>query len=174
MKTVASVSIEEYLQSRYHPDCDYVDGLVVERNVGEEDHSYLQTELATYLNVRRDLWGIRVYVEQRVQVAPTRFRVPDICVIVGPRPTEQIFTKPPFICIEIRSPEDRLPALQERAADYLRLGVPYVWILDPRTRKAWRCTAEGMLEVTELRTENPGIVITLQDLFTDNYAGRAS
>src|SRR5438093_1190503 len=167
MPTQQLISVKEYLSTTYRPDCDYVDGLVLERNVGEYDHARLQREIIVYFHSRRREWGTHVIPEQRVQVSSTRFRVPDICVVVGPEPSEQIFTKPPFICIEIRSPEDRLPALQQRVADYLKMGVPYVWILDPGVHKAWRCTAEGMLEVTELRTENPGIVIPLQDLFTE-------
>ena len=33
------VSVDEYLHTAYHPDCDYVDGVVEDRNVGEKDHS---------------------------------------------------------------------------------------------------------------------------------------
>jgi len=168
MPTQELITVQEYLSTSYHPDCDYVDGVVLERNVGEEDHSFLQTELATYFNVRRKKWGIRVYVEQRVQVAPTRFRVLDLCVVLGSRPEERIFTKPPFICVEIRSPEDRMQSLQERVADYLKFGVPYVWILDLRARKAWRCTLEGIVEVDELRTENPEIRIPFHELFAED------
>ena len=30
----ALVSVEEYLRTAYRPDCDYVDGIVEDRNVG--------------------------------------------------------------------------------------------------------------------------------------------
>ena len=39
MKATALVPVEEYLRTTYRPDCDYVDGEVLERNVGEKDHS---------------------------------------------------------------------------------------------------------------------------------------
>jgi Uma2 family endonuclease len=42
----------------------------------------------------------------RVHVKPTRFRIPDICIVLGDK-YEKILTKPPFLCIEILSPEDR-------------------------------------------------------------------
>ena len=32
------ISVEEYLSTSYHPDCDYVDGELEERNVGEYSH----------------------------------------------------------------------------------------------------------------------------------------
>ena len=41
----------------------------------------------------------------------------------------------------------------------------YVWLLDPQTRKAFRCTSEGMQQVQELRTENPDTLVSLAALF---------
>jgi len=35
MSTRAPVSVEEYLATTYDPDCDYVDGEPLERNMGE-------------------------------------------------------------------------------------------------------------------------------------------
>jgi hypothetical protein len=55
--------------------------------------------------------------------------------------------------------------MQERVDDYLRFGVRYVWILDPATRRAWRCTSTGMNEVADLRTENPDTLVPLRELF---------
>ena len=166
MPTQELVSVHEYLTTSYDPDCDYVDGVLVERNVGENDHGKMQRALLLFLHARRNDWGIDTYPEQRVQVSPTRFRVPDICVVLG-KATEQIFTKPPFICIEILSPEDRLAATQEKVQDYLEMGVPYIWLIDPRKQKAWRCTGNDLNEVSELRTENPDIVVPLPALFEE-------
>ncbi len=159
------MSVREYLSTSFRPDCDYVDGEVVERNVGEYDHSRLQMAVIAYFYTRRKEWGIDVVPSQRVQVSSTRFRVPDVCVILAGNAPEQIFTTPPFICIEILSRDDRLSAMHERIQDYLAFGVPHVWILNPQTRSAWRCTAEGMFETRELRTENPTIVLPLAPLF---------
>lgn len=159
------VSVHEYLTSAFSPDCDYVDGVIEERNLGERDHSRLQTAIAAYLYARRRKWGIHVFAEMRVQVSATRFRVPDVCVVAGPEPAEQIFRTPPFICIEILSPDDRIGRVQERIDDYLAFGIPYIWLLNPENRKAYRCTAEGMLEIKELRTENPAILVPLEALF---------
>jgi len=164
MATGSLVSVREYLSTSYRPDCDYVDGVVLERNLGEYDHARLQRELLVYFHARRREWGVCVVPEQRVQVSPTRFRVPDVCVVLG-EPGEQIFKSPPFICIEVLSKDDRLSEMRERLQDYLTFGVPYVWVLDPATREAWRCTPEGTQEVSELRTENPQTVVPLAELF---------
>ncbi len=42
MQTGELMSVREYLSTSFRPDCDYVDGEVVERNVGEYDHARLQ------------------------------------------------------------------------------------------------------------------------------------
>src|SRR5262245_12767765 len=102
MATGSLISVDEYLNTSYRTDCDYVDGVVLERNLGEKDHSGLQMEIGYYYRARRKQWGLWVYPEQRVQVAPTRFRVPDICAVIGEAP-EQIFRTPPFLCIEVLS-----------------------------------------------------------------------
>ena len=56
-------------------------------------------------------------------------------------------------------------AMMDKVRDYLNFGVPYVWLVDPQTRKAWRCTPGAMIEVPELRTENPSMAVPLADLF---------
>ena len=164
MATGSLVSVHDYLSTSYRPDCDYVDGVVLERNVGEKDHSRLQTEIAFYYRSHLQQWGLWGFVELRVQVSATRFRVPDVCLALGD-PQEQILTTPPFICIEVLSPDDRLSEMRQRVEDYLTFGVPYVWILDPATRHAWRCTPGGMQDVTELRTENPDTLVPVCNLF---------
>jgi Uma2 family endonuclease len=169
MTSSTLVPVAEYLSTSYDPDREYVDGIVLERNVGELDHSEVQTELSHWLRARRRELGIWVYVEQRVQVKPTRFRIPDVCVLTGPKPTEQIITRPPFICVEVLSKDDRMHQVQERIDDYLAFGVRHVWVLDPASRRAWVYTAEGSRECKDgvLRTENPEIAIPLAEIFAE-------
>ena len=63
MATRSLVSVSEYLSTSYRPDCDYVDGVVLERNLGEYDHGRLQGELLAYFHARRGEWGIRAVPE---------------------------------------------------------------------------------------------------------------
>jgi Uma2 family endonuclease len=165
MPTSEPISVSEYLHTSYSPDCDYVDGLVTERNMGEWDHARLQGALFAFFWNRRKEWNIQAVPECRVQVAPTRFRIPDVCVILGQEEQEPILRKPPFICIEVLSSEDRMPRIQERVKDYFAFGVPYVRIVDPRTRKAYNCTPQGMTETAVFRTENPEFVVPLDAVF---------
>jgi len=167
MKTVALISVEEYLSSRYDPDCDYVDGEVRERNVGEQDHSRMQTLLCLYLGQREKQWNIRVFTEQRVQVKQTRFRIPDLCAVAGRRPAEQVFKAPPLLCAEILSPDDTLESIQERIDDYLAFGVSCVWVISPRTRRGWVYAPDSIVEAKDgvLRVAGTEIAVPLVDLF---------
>ncbi len=167
MATRTLISVQEYLSTAYSPDCDYVDGEVQERNLGEWDHSSLQMRMLLYLGNRAKQWGIQVVPEQRVQVSANRFRIPDICVVLG-APDGQVLRQPPFLCIEILSPEDRMSRVRERIDDYLKMGVPHVWVLDPHSKAAYQITAaEGWREVKDgtLRTQNPSFEVPLAEVF---------
>ncbi len=166
MSISVAIPVSEYLATSYRPDCDYLDGELLERNVGEFDHSRLQGLLTRSLMNREQEWGILVVPEQRVQVKLTRFRVPDISVLMGGRPAGGIVDKPPFLCIEVLSPSDRVREMQERIDDYLEFGVQYVWLIDPQTRRAFVYTAEGVREVKDgmLGTTNPAIRVSLFEL----------
>jgi len=167
MATRTLISVEEYLETSYRPDRDYVDGEVVERNLGTRDHGWLQAAITAYFFSRRRQWNITVITELRIHVKPTRFRIPDVCVILGDT-DEQIPTKPPFLCIEVLSPKDRMKRVQERITDFLEMGVPYVWVLNPETRQAYAAMpSEGFREIKTgvLKTENPVFEVPLNEIF---------
>jgi Uma2 family endonuclease len=165
MASSTLISVSEYLKNSYRPDCDYVDGRIEERNVGEHDHSALQKALILWFGKHEQDWNIEVLPEQRVQVSPTRFRVPDVCLVSADQPVEQILTHPPLACIEILSPEDTMRRMQERVEDYRRFDVPNIWILDPGTRRGYNCRPLGWLEVAEFEIPNTPIRLVLSEVF---------
>lgn len=57
MAVVANVRLEEYLHTVYEPDCDYVDGVLEERNVGRNGHSATQSLLIGVLLAVRHKHG---------------------------------------------------------------------------------------------------------------------
>lgn len=167
MSVTHLVSMEEYLTTSYDPDCDYVDGELEERNVGETDHGGLQGVLTAWLFGRRRQLGIHIFPETRLQVAARRFRVPDITVTTY-KAEERILRKPPLLCIEILSPEDRASRVEKRIEDYLRMGVPHVWLIDPAERHAWSYSSDGTRkQVDVLTTDSPRIEISLDEIFAE-------
>jgi Uma2 family endonuclease len=167
MGTTTLVSVEEYLRTSF-PDADreYVDGRIVERNVGEVDHSDVQSSILHYLRThyKKCVWaGVAV----RVQVKKTRFRIPDVTIMLGAKPAERIIRQPPLVAVEVLSPDDRAGDLEEKINDYLAFGIPYVWIINPETRRAYIHTAAGSHEAKDgvLRAETAGIEVPLTEIF---------
>ncbi|MGB8260921.1 MAG: Uma2 family endonuclease [Terracidiphilus sp.] len=138
------VPVEEYLRSSYSPDAEYVDGLIVERAVGEFDHSIWQKALVFWFELQARKAQIRVCPELRVQVASTSFLVPDVTLLDRNRPIEQVVTHPPLAVFEILSPEDTFKRVVAKCARYQKMGIPTILVLDPDGEK-YRFT-EGRLE----------------------------
>jgi Uma2 family endonuclease len=161
------IPVEEYLHTDYEPDRDYVDGELEERNLGERDHGDTQGGIYTFLKTQGRRPGVFVFLEQRIQISPTRFRVPDICIVAGERPKEQIFTRPPLAVVEVLSPEDRIQRMQRRVDDYLNFGVRHVWLIDPTSRRGWVCDSNGMHEAKDgmLRTDAEEVALDLPAIF---------
>jgi Uma2 family endonuclease len=167
MAVTTQVSVEEYLRTSYAPDCEYVDGEVLDRNVGELDHAWIQRAILLYVAIREKQLGVTILQEQRLQVNARHYRVPDLMILAGGKPDEQIITRPPLVCVEVLSPEDRMSRMNKKIADYLAFGVRYVWVLDPKAKQAFSYTSDGMRlsEDGVLRTENPTIEIPLSEIF---------
>ncbi len=164
----AQLSIDVYLRTSYHPDCDFVDGELEERNMGEYEHSTLQAALSAWFFNRRAEWRIRVLTEQRSRVSPDRVRIPDVSVIPHEGPVEAVRVTPPILCIEILSPEDRLARTIRVMEDYLHMGVENLWIIDPVERTAFVYSREGLrkIDAPRLTIPNSPIYLDLPELFS--------
>ena len=139
MATATFIPIEVYLRSsEYEPDAEYVDGEIEERPMGEFDHADWQTAIVTWFRSHAKEWNIRALTELRVQVSPTRFRVPDVTILDRDLPIEQIVTRAPLAVFEVLSPEDTVKRLQRKLDDYAVMGIPQIWIVDPETGRLQR------------------------------------
>ena len=166
MATQALVSVGEYLKTAYSPDCDYVDGVVKERILGERDHAWIQGRLVAFFLSRFRETGIAALPEWRFQTRSTRFRIPDIVVVRG-KPEEQILTTPPLLCVEILSPDDRISKVNARIKEYLDFGVPAVWLVDPMEKRIWVYHSNGMNEETgsSITVEGTDLEIPRSEIF---------
>ena len=164
------VSVEEYLHTVYEPDMDYVDGVLEDRNLGEFDHSRVQRALLLSLVKSEKEYGYYVIQETRTQIGPTRYRVPDTCVLPRNDLPKRIIRNAPILCVEVLSPEDRLPRMIAKCNDYLGMGVPEVWIIDSEKRTVSVLGQDGARrEVSDgvLRLPGTPVEVQLQDLFAD-------
>ena len=163
----AILTIEEYLQTAYRPDCDFVDGYLEDRNAGEYEHNNLQAALIAWFFNRGSEWKVRVLPEQRTRVGENRVRVPDLCLVPRGGPIEKVRTTPPILCIEILSPEDRKSKTVRVLNDYLLMGVPNLWLFDPIDLLAFTYTASGLhsAETPRMLIPNSPIYLDLAELF---------
>ena len=169
MSSAMLIPVSEYLETSYDPDCDYVNGEVLERNVGEWEHSALQGILAGIFSNNRKAWGVITLPEQRVQVSGSSYRVADICVVAATAPRNRIVQQPPLLAIEILSRRDTLREIRKRGNDYLKMGVEHFWIFDPIDRWALDCTRDGLIEPKngELVVAGTPIKLVLADIFAE-------
>ena len=164
-----TTSIQLYLDSSFRTDREFIDGRLLERNLGEIPHSRLQGFFYWIFRMREADWKLSALTEQRVQVANTRYRVPDVCVVPFHIEDTRIVRTAPLLCIEILSPEDRMSEMQERVDDYLRMGVRTVWVVDPQRRKAFRAEVEGELASVSdvLKVPGTAVEIRVQEVFAE-------
>jgi Uma2 family endonuclease len=161
------------MNASYRPDREYVDGEVLERNVGKNEHSRLQILLGSWFVRLEDEWNVAAFTEQRVQVSPTRVRIPDVLLVpLAPHP--DVFVDPPILVVEILSPDDSYAETQRRADDYFKMGVETVWIIDPVNRTGRVCVGKAWIESETLQVTGTAIWVSLPDIFSrlDRTLGR--
>lgn len=124
---------------------------------------YLHT---TYRPDCRESLRLDASTELRTRVSPSRVRIPDVVVYELPIPEEEVFTSPPYLCIEVMSPEDTISAMQDRIDDFLHCGVPNVWVIDPWKHRGWTITAGGWATAMSgiMRTADGRIELRLSDV----------
>jgi len=166
MGVKAQLSVEEYLHMNFDGlDCDYVDGQIVERAMPDNPHSGVQDRLIEILHDLKKKHPFHVRPELRQKVTESRYRVTDIAVFLGHRPTERYPATPPYIAIEILSPDDRYSETVKKLGEYYQWGVPHVWLIDPARRRFAVYDSSGLREVAELRLPDRGVILTAADVF---------
>ncbi|MFN0170769.1 MAG: Uma2 family endonuclease [Bryobacteraceae bacterium] len=148
MALKTGVAVEEYLRTTFEgPDREYLDGAVVERNMGDGPHSGAQTRLIEIFYEIRKRCPLLARAELRFRRSANRFLIPDVAVFRDQVPAERIPAEPPFAAIEILSAEDRYGEVMAKLAEYSQWGVAHVWLVDPNRGKLYRYVTAGVTEV---------------------------
>jgi Uma2 family endonuclease len=71
------------------------------------------------------------------------------------------------LLFEVLAPHDRAGYLEVKIADYLTFGIPYIWVTNPETRRAFVHTPQGSHEVKDgvLRAESVEIEVPMAEIF---------
>jgi Uma2 family endonuclease len=158
------VPLEEYLNTSYDPDVEYVDGVLEERNVGDWLHSLIQSNLIFAL--RRKYPNLYVLPELRSQTRTTRYRLPDVCVLPAAPKTKYLLDAS-FVAIEILSEDDRMSKMMEKLEEYATKGVPNIWVIDPRLQTISIYSAGILQEIRGevIATNEPRLELTRAEIF---------
>jgi len=157
------ISLEEYLNTDYSPDREFVDGVVVERHWGERPHSIVQSNVIFALRLRYP--NLCVWPEMRIWTVAGRCRIPDV-LVVSSDPGTTILEEPPLLVVEILSPSDEMINVMEKVEEYRAIGVPNIWLLAPARHKAYRAQSNGLEEVFgEMYSHTPEIRLEFTEIF---------
>jgi Uma2 family endonuclease len=163
------ISLEEYLHTTYEPDMEYVDGVLVGRNVGTQLHGLLQTIVGIYLGQFRRTHRISVLTETRLLMKNGRYRIPDIMVLERPFREERVVREVPAVTIEIKSPDDTFDDVLDKSLEYAELGVPNIVVLDPDNERQYvfanRALQLSTITSLYLPSSNASLPFVVDDIF---------
>ena len=172
------MALHEIVLPETKPETEWVRGRPLQKVSPQRDHSFLQGELYTQLKLWAKGRG-EVGPEWRFRVAPPgevrRPLVPDVAYISNERvrglSDEELQVPPlaPDVAVEILSPDDRRPDVDDKIRTYLQAGSSLVMVVDPKRRR---------VELHDSRTTNyadeagaiehpalPGFSYSVRELF---------
>ncbi len=117
------MTAEEFLAyADQHPDkrFDFVDGEMVEVSP-KAIHGRIQVEFATAFRVYTKDHPVGVVYTEVLHVLDGEKFMPDVCINTAT--TEDFFTTPPLVAVEIRSDSQTRASQRKKAASYIQHGV---------------------------------------------------
>ncbi len=78
-------------------------------------------------------------------------------------PAERIATRPPIAVFEILSPEDTVPKLRRKLADYAKMGIPQIWVIDPEDGVSLRYVDGELLRGEVFEEPSRGISFRIEE-----------
>jgi len=147
MATASRVSVEEYLESDYEPECELVGGALLPKPMGTLEHVEMERWIERLLE-RYEQAGLGRAVHELSIRSGDDVRVPDL-VFVPPHARFEggIMMDPPWLCVEILSPSQRPSALFAKCETYHAWGVPYCWVVDSVGKLAWEYHQDAPLRL---------------------------
>ena len=173
------ITAEEFLLMPESDGAELLDGVIVEKNVGNES-SWLESKILALMLVFVETnqlgWvfgpqnGLRIWPAR-----PNHVRKPDVSFVrsdklPGDQPVKGWQSVVPDLVVEVVSPNDKASELETKLADYREAAIPLIWVIFPETRSAQVLTQNARLDVhpsgvLEGGDVLPGFRVALDDLF---------
>lgn len=166
MKTAASLlTLDEYLDRHFEPTCELIAGELRQKPLPTDHHSDVCGQF--YLLLVAQAGRSRTRVELSLRVG-NDVLIPDVCVLRDKKRElyRDILAEPPLLCIEVLSPSQRPAEMLAKCERYHEFGVPFCWVIDPVSRRAWEYQA-GSAAVEQTSTLTAGdVTVSLTELFS--------
>jgi len=174
------MSIHEIVLPETKPETEWVRGRALQKVSPTYPHGALKLELGSLLRAWAANGHGRVSSEWRFRIAPpgqvVRPLVPDLSYLsyeVLPEDTsDEAAAAPlgsPTVAIEILSPDDRRPDVEDKIATYLAAGTAAVIVIDPHRRTIAVHDAAGVRllenDNTLCHAAMPGFAVSVDELF---------
>lgn len=162
------MSEEDYLSlPDEKPGLEYIDGVVIQKPMGDEEHGVLAGEFIIRLGAYRKHNGGRVGPEIRARFPEANYRLPDVSYYARGKPFGAQL--PPTLAVEIRSEGQTRNELRAKCRFFRANGVDECWLVDPRLRTIELFSSEGEFilgaDQTLVSAALPGFELALSDLF---------
>jgi Uma2 family endonuclease len=160
------VPVEEYLNTIYDPDVEYVDGVLVERNVGDWLQALIQSNVLFAL--RRKYPHLKVVAELRSSVTGTRYRLPDVCALLA-APKTRYLLDAAYLVVEVLSESDAMSVAIEKLREYANKGVRNIWLIDPRLRLLCVYSGAALVEIEGevIATADGAVELSRSEIFAE-------
>jgi Uma2 family endonuclease len=136
MASSALLTAVQYLTTQFgEREPEFVHGELKERPMPTFAHAEVQAILVSLFRELGKTHRVHGVTELRLRLANDLFRIPDVVVFAGPRPTESVPSSPPLVVIEVTSPDDRHQDLLQKLEEYRVWGISYIWVVEPELRQ---------------------------------------
>ena len=170
------ITEEQYLTDAAFQHCEFVNGIVVERNLGTKPHARIQGKCYRKFDEYFDSHpggyvGVELHCRLKIR-GQVRFRLPDVSVVLGDESPEQRYLdRAPDLVVEVRSPDDSLSSQLRKLDDYFENGCRLAWLVLPEEKSVLILTPGGAPrtatagETLDAGDVLPGLSIAVDDLF---------
>jgi Uma2 family endonuclease len=145
---------------------EFVDGALVERNMGDWLHSLVQSNVLFAIRTRYP--QLKVVVELRSRTAAARYRIPDVSVLLGP-PTTRYLLDAAFLVVEVLSEDDVMSVVVAKLKEFAAKGVPNIWLIDPRLQSMWAYRPPALIEIEgdTIATADGSVELSRAEIFAE-------
>lgn len=158
--------------------CELVDGVVVEKAMGDRESllgHFIGRRIGNHVEAG-DL-GVVLGEAGHIRVRPDQLRAPDVTYIpwsafpAGEIPDEAYWSVTPDLIVEVLSPDNTTPEIDRKLREFFAMGCKLAWVIHPPTRTAKIYTsakrfklidAAGTLDGGKVL---PGFTLPLADVF---------